>query len=119
MVWTVEFCPEFDQEFDALDQGVQNELLAYVMRLEERGPDLRRPHADTLHGSKIANLKELRFVVGRHEWRVAYAFDPKQAGILLCAGDKAGVDEQRFYKRLIKRAETRYEAHLKRLKEKR
>jgi len=31
-----------------------------VLLLEEFGPQLGRPHADTLKGSRIKNLKELR-----------------------------------------------------------
>lgn len=117
MAWVVDFCPEFEAEFDALDETVQDELYAYIARLEDRGPDLRRPFADRLEGSKIANLKELRFVVEKHEWRVAYAFDPKRKAILLVAGDKTGVNQARFYRQLIAKAEPRYDAHLKRLKE--
>lgn len=45
-------------------------------------------------------------------WRVAFAFDPKQKGILLVAGDKQGVPQRRFYTKLIKTAEKRYEDHL-------
>ena len=33
--------------------------------------------------------------------RVAFAFDPERAAILLVAGNKAGVSQKRFYNQLI------------------
>jgi hypothetical protein len=53
------------------------------------GPKLARPHADTLKGSKRANMKELRADTADKVLRVAFAFDPDRAGILLVAGDKS------------------------------
>jgi hypothetical protein len=38
---------------------------------------MARNHADTLKGSKHANMKELRFEASGGEWRAAFAFDPK------------------------------------------
>ena len=61
MTWTVELVDEFVSEFTALDQAVQDELLAQVKLLEQFGPTLGRPTVDTLKGSKHVNLKELRF----------------------------------------------------------
>ena len=48
-------------------------------------------------------------------WRVAFAFDPERKAILLCAGDKSGGSEARFYKRLIRKADARFDSHLERL----
>ena len=50
--------------------------------------------------------------------RVAFAFDPQRAAILLVAGDKSGISERRFYKALVNRADSRFDAHLERLKRK-
>jgi hypothetical protein len=52
------------------------------------------------------------------QFGAAFAFDPARKAILLVAGDKSGVSEQRFYKTLIRTADERFTAHLKRLKEK-
>jgi hypothetical protein len=52
MPWTVRFADEFEQEFLALQQGVQDELLATARILAEYGPQLGRPYVDTLKGSK-------------------------------------------------------------------
>ena len=53
-MWKVLFEDEFDREFDELSQGVQDELLASAKLLGEFGPQLGRPHADTLKGSAFA-----------------------------------------------------------------
>ncbi len=46
------------------------------------------------------------------------AFDPRRNGILLIAGDKSGVSEKTFYKRLIGKADKRYKQHLKTIESK-
>ena len=96
-----------------LQEAVQDELLAMIELLKVAGPQLRRPGADTLNGSKHANMKELRFEADDGVWRVAFAFDPARTGILLVAGDKSGVSGKRFYTALIKRADARFDQHLK------
>lgn len=118
MAWEVEFDEAFAAEFGELPEAVQDELLAHALLLENFGPHLKRPHADTLSGSKHANMKELRFGADDGVWRVAYAFDPRRAGVLLVAGDKSGGSGKRFYKRLIKTADERFDAHLAALKKK-
>jgi hypothetical protein len=87
--------------------------------LQEFGPQLGRPRVDTLNNSRHANMKELRFDAVGAVWRVAFAFDPKRRAILLVAGDKSGVSERRFYRELIRKADIRYDAHLRRLKKER
>ena len=99
MVWSVRFHDAFDAEFEALAPEVQDEMLALAKLLKDYGPAPGRPHADTLNGSAYANMKELRFRAADGVWCVAFAFDPKREGILLVAGDKSGVSEERFYKR--------------------
>ena len=116
MNWTVEVADEFEEEFATLPQDVQEEIAALVRLLRQFGPTLRRPHCDTLKGSRHANMKELRFSAADGEWRVAFAFDPGRKGILLVAGDKSGVSEHRFYKALIATADARFTSHLKRMK---
>lgn len=112
MMWTVELVDEFVSEFTALDQAVQDELLAHVKLLEQFGPTLGRPTVDTLKGSKHANLKELRFDAADGVWRTAFAFDPRRHGVLLAAGDKSGTSEKRFYRGLIATADARFDIHL-------
>ena len=119
MNWEVGFDPAFDREFDALPNTVQDELLAQAKLLEAFGPALGRPRVDTLNGSRHANMKELRFQADDGVWRVAFAFDPQRKAILLVAGDKSGVNERRFYRQMIKRADARFSMHLDRLKDER
>ncbi len=86
--------------------------------LEQFGPHLRRPYADTLNGSRYANMKELRFNAADGVWRVAYAFDTARNGILLVAADKSGQSSGRFYRQLIAKADARFADHLTRLDKK-
>jgi hypothetical protein len=95
---------------------VQDTLLATVALLESIGPELGRPYVDTLKGSKFTNMKELRFSAAHGVWRVAFVFDPSRQAILLVVGDKAGVNQGRFYKAMIAKADARYAAHLQRLR---
>jgi hypothetical protein len=117
MRWEVEFHDAFMSEFSEFSEEVQDDLLAHLIRLQEFGPDLGRPHVDTLNGSRCANMKELRFNSAGGVWRVAFAFDPRRHAILLVAGDKSGVSEKRFYKQLIQKADKRFKEHLEQLKE--
>lgn len=118
MEWEVIFHEAFEGEFEALPEAVQDELLAHAKLLETLGPHLKRPRADTLNGSKHANMKELRFEAADGVWRVAFAFDSERKGILLVAGDKSGQSEKRFYRQLIARADERFDGHLARLRKK-
>lgn len=95
------------------------EILALGRLLQLFGPQLKRPRADTLNGSRHTNMKELRFSAADGEWRVAFAFDTKRRAILLVAGDKSGSSTKRFYRELIRKADDRFEAHLARLKKER
>lgn len=111
--WTVEFFDAFEMEFDTLAETVQDAILVKARLLEMEGPILGRPHADTLVGSRHANMKELRCYADDGVWRIAFAFDPSRKAILLVAGDKAGVKEKRFYRQLIAKADMRFDQHLK------
>lgn len=115
MRWAVSLGDEFESEFRALGEEVRLELLAIARLLQQLGPQLGRPRADTLKGSRHANMKEFRFSAGGGEWRVAFAFDVKREAILLVAGDKSGGSEKRFYRELIRKADDRFDAHLARL----
>ncbi|WP_131783653.1 type II toxin-antitoxin system RelE/ParE family toxin [Legionella gresilensis] len=115
MKWQIIFQDDFNDEFDELNEIVQNECLAHLKVLEKFGPELGRPHVDTLKGSKHANMKELRFKADQGVWRLA--FDPMRRAILLIAGDKSGGSEKRFYKELIEKADQRFDKHLSNLKE--
>lgn len=116
MTWTVLYHDAFLPEMEGLAEEVQDGLLVMAELLTTLGPSLGRPHADTLAGSKYANMKELRFRADDGVWRVAFAFDPERQAIILVAGDKSGVAQKRFYKGLIARADARFAEHLGTLK---
>jgi hypothetical protein len=115
MPWIVEFHDEFEPELIEFELAVQDALFAAAKLLADFGPQLGRPHADTLKGSKYVNMKELRFEASNGEWRAAFAFDPQRQAILLVAGDKSGGSQKRFYKQLIAKADERFSSHLDRL----
>ena len=115
--WEVLFHEEFEREFDRLPVSVQDELLAQARLLRQFGPQLGRPRADALHGSRHANMKELRFDAADGVWRVAFAFDPSRKAVLLACGDKSGGSEKRFYRQLIAKADPRFDAHVARTKQ--
>lgn len=77
---------------------------------------LVHPEVETLAGSAVKNLKELRpGSSGRSEVRILFAFDPMRQAILLVAGDKAG-EWTRWYQRAIPLAERRFADHVTALK---
>jgi hypothetical protein len=115
MTWTVLFHDEFEAEFEALVEDLQDELLANAKLLARFGPNLGRPTVDTLKGSRHSNMKELRFSWSGQVWRVAFAFDPQRQAIVLVGGDKSGADQRKFYKRLLTVADARYDEHLRTL----
>jgi len=114
--WKIVFDEEFDPEFEALPQPVQDELYAQAIWIERFGPQTGRPWVDTLKGSEFPNMKELRFDASGGVWRAAFAFDPQRRAVILVAADKSGVSEKKFYKNLIQKADSRYHRHLARLK---
>ncbi|WP_133138104.1 type II toxin-antitoxin system RelE/ParE family toxin [Legionella rowbothamii] len=116
MNWEIIFQDDFNLEFDELNELVQDECFANLKVLEKFGPELGRPHVDTLKGSKHSNMKELRFNADNGVWRLAFAFDPTRRAILLICGDKTDGSEKRFYKDLIKKADQRFDKHLSNLK---
>ena len=98
-----------------MPEALQDELLAHAVLLSEFGPQLGRPTVDTLKGSTHPNMKELRFDWEGGPWRVAFAFDPKRQAVLLVGGSKGGTGQRRFYGKLIRVADARFEEHLRAL----
>src|SRR6201996_4233010 len=66
------------------DPQAAEKVEAAVDVLAEYGPTLGRPLVDTLTGSKLANLKELR--PRQTNIRVLFVFDPWRSAILLLTG---------------------------------
>jgi hypothetical protein len=111
MAWEVETTDDYDTWFLEQTEDGQASIRMKVELLMEYGPHLSRPHADTLKGSRLSNLKELRSQTESHVFRVAFLFDAERKAILLIGGDKKGKNEKRFYRSLIKQAEAIYKQY--------
>jgi hypothetical protein len=105
MVWSINYTNEYEQWFTEQDEDDKTAIATRVRLLAEFGYQLGRPYADTLHGSKYTNLKELRVPHGDAVFRIAFCFDIKRECWLLLGADKKGKNEDDFYRKLIKRAE--------------
>jgi hypothetical protein len=114
MPWEVEYTDEFDEWFDGLGEEAQEDVALAVEKLEERGPALPRPFADSVEGSRHSNMKELR-PLGTNI-RVLFAFDPRRVAILLIGGDKTNRWSE-FYEEMIPVADDLYDEHLDELRE--
>ncbi len=112
-MWVVILRDEFSEWLDGLSENEQDRILSALKVLEQYGPNLSRPKADTIKGSKLTNLKELCIPYGKDEIRAFYVFDPKRQAIVLCAGYKH--NGKTFYKKMIPKAEKLYADYLEEL----
>ena len=95
--WDIITSETYDTWFQEQSEEDKVLIRSRVFLLAEHGPNLGRPYADTLKGSKtLKNLKELRSQSEEHVFRVAYIFDPERKGLLLTGGDKKGKNEKNF-----------------------
>jgi hypothetical protein len=115
VVWAVEVTDQFADWYAALDYADIDAVNFSVGLLEAAGPELRRPHADTVGGSTYPNMKELRVQARGNPIRIFFAFDPRRTAILLIGGDKTGDD--RFYDRMVPIADRLYAEHLAEIEE--
>ena len=84
-------------------------VTAALDALAADGPALGRAFVDTIKGSAVSNLKELR-PRGGH-LRLLFAFDPERTAVVLVAGDKTDRWGD-WYREHIPLAEQRFEDHL-------
>lgn len=98
-------------------------VFAALEVLRDKGPSLGRPLVDTITGSKLPNMKELRPAsTGSSEVRILFAFDPIRQAVMLLAGDKSKGKRGRqkwsgWYKTAIPEAERIYREHLRTLED--
>lgn len=115
MAWTVILVDEVTDWFLGLldhDPETAESVALAIDQLESfgpsLGPSLGRPLVDSIAGSSVRNMKELRpGSRGRSEIRILLVFDPARQAVLLVAGDKAG-NWTRWYRESIPLAERRY-----------
>ena len=114
MKWKVTDHSKYTEWFESRGEDLQDKILEMVELLQQEGPMLGRPHADTLEGSTYPNMKELRVQHRGNPWRIIFAFDPERRGILLLGGNKAG--NSNWYDKNIPIADKRYAEHLEQTK---
>jgi hypothetical protein len=108
--WDIETSDEFVEWYRGLEEDEVESVNFSVELLEAAGPVLGRPHVDTLKGSEIPNLKELRVQHEGRPLRILFVFDPRRVGYLILGGDKTG--DKNWYKTFIPVAEKIYKEHL-------
>jgi hypothetical protein len=107
MAWEVELTQDVQEWYRSLDPKSADRFAGTLDRLRDRGPNLGRPFADRIKGSRHSNMKELR--AGNQ--RALFAFDPRRHAVVLVAGDKTN-DWRGWYQRDIPIADRRYDRHL-------
>lgn len=104
---------DFLDELYAADRESHRLVNQAILVLERNGPIEGRPLVDSITGSRLSNLKELRPPsAGRTEIRILFVFDPWRSAVLLVAGDKSG-QWTRWYRDAIPEAEQLYDTYLK------
>jgi hypothetical protein len=110
MPYALVYLEEFASWLDAQENSLQLRALAHLELLKERGPLLGRPYVDTLKGSQITNLKELRLQHKTEPIRILFAFDPKQQAVIILGGSKQA--DKRWYDVNMPLAEKRFREYL-------
>jgi hypothetical protein len=120
VVWkviVVEPARSWLHELRMTDRATLKQVSNAIDILAEEGPALGRPLVDTVDGSELANLKELRpGSAGTSEVRLLFIFDPARQAVFLVGGNKAG-NWKRWYDSAIPQAEQAYERYLRDMKE--
>lgn len=99
-------------ELRKTDRDTARQVGAALTVLAEEGLVLGRPLVDTLAGTKLPHLKELRpGSSGASEVRLVFIFDPDRNAVILVAGNKAGRWSS-WYDDAIKEAERSYAEYL-------
>jgi hypothetical protein len=75
MAWEIEGSDEFRDWFSGLTAAERVSIARKIDLLEEVGPRLGRPDADTLKGSRYPNMKELIVQHAGDAYRIPFAFD--------------------------------------------
>ncbi|MEU5279515.1 type II toxin-antitoxin system RelE/ParE family toxin [Streptomyces asoensis] len=97
------------------DRDTLIQVSQVVTALQEEGPALGRPLVDTVKGSALSNLKELRpGSADATDVRLPFVFDPDRQAVILVGGDKAG-DWSGCYRVAVPQAEQAHAEHLKRI----
>lgn len=110
MAWNVDFTPQAEAWLKGLPRADRERVARGIALLREHGPTLGRPNADSVKGSRHANMKELR--VKRSSVRALFAFGPDRRAIILIGGSKGG-QEKRWYRTHLNVADRLFTDHLR------
>lgn len=116
-MWEINY-EHIEDWLDNQDTETVSLVFAALEILQDKGPSLGRPLVDTIVGSSLKNMKELRPAsTGSSEVRILFAFDPKRQAVMLLAGDKSKGKRGRpkwsgWYRAAIPEAERVYKLHL-------
>ena len=114
MAYEVEVSDEFKTWYEDLSEPEQNSVERVVLMRMEAGPALGYPQSTGIKDSKFSHMRELRIQHEGRPYRVLYAFDSLRVALLLLGGDKTGDD--RWYERMVPKADDLYEEHLRTIK---
>ena len=111
--WTIVETSEYSAWFSNLLPKQQKAIFKRLEIIRHVGPSTSRPLVDSLTGSRIKNLKELR-ISSDGALRILFVFDMKRQAVLLLGGDKS-VDAKwtNWYASAIREAEEIYERYRK------
>lgn len=116
-MWEINY-EHIEDWLDNQDTETVSLVFAALEILQDKGPSLGRPLVDTIFGSSLKNMKELRPAsTGSSEVCILFAFDPKRQAVMLLAGDKSKGKRGRskwsgWYRTAIPEAERVYKQHL-------
>ncbi len=110
--WNTIESSTYTEWFDELTDEAQDAITGRIQLLKQEGPNLGRPVVETIKGSELHNLKELRASHERAKYRILFIFDPKRNAVLLVGGDKTG-QWDKWYRKAIREAEDIYEEYLR------
>jgi hypothetical protein len=97
--WHIQMSPEVETWLDSEPVAVRERVDMVLTVLREQGPGLGRPLVDSISGSVIGNLKELRvFSSSDRAIRILFCFTASRIALLLAAGDKLNSWKSRYPK---------------------
>lgn len=110
--WEIQMSEQVSSWLEAQPRSTKLKVEKVLQLLIDRGPHLGRPLADSIVGSAISNLKELRVSSSNQlAIRILFCFTPARMALLLVAGDKSN-NWSEWYSEAIEQAEEIYEQHL-------
>ena len=111
--WDIQLSHQVLDWLESEPVSIRERVDVVLSVLAAHGPNLGRPLVDSVSGSRIRNLKELRVLSSRdHAIRILFCFTPARIALLLVAGDKSN-NWSSWYQEAIQEAEEIYERYVK------